>query len=935
MTERVAISALGSLQVIADGQRISLGGRQQRILLGVLVAYHPESASTGLLEEAIWQGEPPPKSVVALQSYVSRLRRILAPAAEIRSGSQGYRLVLGSATIDATEFVRVLAEAKSAAAARRFAQVIALLTPALGWWRSAVPLEPWQEESWAQSYSSQLRRGRLAAVELLAEAHLFLGHPGPAIALLEPLVSEYPYAESTVQLLMIAFYRAGRQADALNVFLALRSRLAEDLGVDPSQPAQGTYAAVLRQSPELDWEPPAPAIAPLLPVARNRLLFGRSELIHQIQSTLADVGLLTLYGLPGSGKTAVAAEIAHQHEGLVCWVPAEDAASAVTALSELAERLGVPLGLGESDLLAAVWETLPTDKPWLMVYDNAEDLESLRPFLPTRVDGQVLVTSQNSAWSKLGPARRMEPLSDEASAQFILRRSGRDHEDPSGLIQAIGGLPLALEQACSYIDETGMSLAQYLGIFRRREHELLGRGAPVEHPNPVSTTWGLAFASIRAESALAARILEAAAFLSAENVPFGVLAPVLGYADELTTADAFATLRRYSIVERRESSLRVHRLVQDLVRSWLSPEERTRVAALLARRLRNLFPTGVARPEVWPQWETLAPQVLALLRACASCPAVPASVLELVLPCYRYLRTRGSFDAALVVLDTALELVDPDDHIRRGEFSAVRGDLLDSTGQLTEAQRALQAALSEFDRSEIPAPPIVLARTWVLLAHVMHCADASTEAGELYRRALPVLKAAGETEETAAALLGLGYALWGQRSYADAEAVFREARALVEQAGWTGEPLHAEAVSGLGMMLHEQGRCEQARDLQLLALAELRRIHGTNAHDSIAYTLDKLGYAEGLLGNHQDSLEHHRAAAEILESLFGPSDPRLGMIVSNAGNAYAALGQHDAALASQQTAYAIVVERRGPGHRDSELIAARIQALLQPAATAH
>ena len=935
MTERVAISALGSLQVVADGQRVALGGRQQRIVLGVLVACHPESASTDLLEEAVWQGDPPPKAAVALQSYVSRLRRILGSAAEIRSGFQGYRLVLGSATVDATEFGRVLAEAKSAAAARRFAQVIALLTPALAWWRSGVPLEPWQEESWAQSYSSQLRGRRLAAVELLADAHLSLGHPGSAIALLEPVLDEHPYAELTVQLLMTAFYRAGRQADALNAFLALRSRLVDDLGVDPSLLAQAAYAAVLRQSPELDWQPPGPAIAPLLPVARNRLLFGRRELIQQIQSTLADVGLLTIYGLPGSGKTAVAAEIAHQHVGLVCWVPAEDAASAVTALSELAERLGVPTGLGESDLLAAVWQALPTDRPWLMVYDNAEAPESLRPFLPTRVDGQVLVTSQNSAWSKLGPASRMEPLSDEASAQFILRRSGRGGEDPSGLIQAIGGLPLALEQACSYIDETGMSLGQYLGIFRRRENELLGRGAPVEHPHPVSTTWELAFASIRAESALAARILEAAAFLSAENVPFGVLAPVLGYSDELTTADAFATLLRYSIVERRENSLRVHRLVQDLVRSWLPPDERTRVAELLARRLHNLVPTGVARPEVWPQWETLAPQVLALLRAGASCPVVPGSVLELVLPCYRYLRTRGSFDAAMVVLDAALELVGPEDHIHRGEFSAVRGDLLDSVGQLTEAERALQVALSEFDRSEVPAPPIVLARTWVLLGHVLHCADASTEASELYRRALPVLKVTGGTEETAGALLGLGYALWGQRAYADAEAVFREARALVEQADWTGHPLHAEAVSGLGMMLHEQGRCEQARDLQLLALQELRRIHGSNDHDSIAYTLDKLGYAEGLLGNHGDSLEHHCAAAEILEGLFGPSDPRLGMIRSNVGNAYAALGQHGAALASQQSAYAIVVERRGPGHRDSELIAARIAALRQPATAAH
>ncbi len=234
-----------------------------------------------------------------------------------------------------------------------------------------------------------------------------------------------------------------------------------------------------------------------------------------------------------------------------------------------------------------------------------------------------------------------------------------------------------------------------------------------------------------------------------------------------------------------------------------------------------------------------------------------------------------------------------------------------------------------FEENADRVPEVTLARTWARLAHVLNCSDQPALSAEHYRRALALLRQHdGDLDEVVNALIGLGYACWAQGDFARAEDNLRSAVELLEHEGWTRHPLHPEAVSGLGMMLHEQGRLHEARELQLVALHEMAEVHGEVDLPAIAYTHDKLGYVEGLLGHHERSRQEHTLAVEMLGRLFGPRDARLAMMISNLGNAQLASGDTAAAAASQQSAYAILLERYGSSHRDTRLVAGRVKDLL-------
>ncbi len=932
MTDQLSLKVLGPIEAWVGDRSLALGGPRQRALLAVLTAHHPTPVSLDRLVDAIWSGEPPVTFQATVHAYVSRLRKLLTPWASLVSDPQGYRLVWHRGSIDAHDLDAVVDAAQRAMAAGRTDEVVALLEPAQRWWRSAAALDGWESEAWAREFCGALAEQRLICAELLAEARLQLNQPRAAVAELEGLVSQRPYAESAVRLLMVALYRDHRQADALRLFDRCRHALADELGIDPSPALQQTHQQVLAQHPQLDWAAPPRSPAPRMLPPRTRLVVGREGVIAAIGDRLAELDVVTLYGLPGSGKTTVAAEIAHQHQGLVCWVPAEDSAAVLNAFTELAGRLGVPAGLAEAELIEALWHRLERHDGWLLVFDNAEHPDSLRRFIPPVRNGRLLVTSRSPAWSGLGGTVKIGPLDDEAALAFVRRRTGRTEEDAGPLALAMGRLPLALEQACSYIDETGMSLAEYLGLLGLRRRELLSRGAPAAHPHPVTTTWELVFEDVRRRSPLAAEILEVSAYLSAENLPLAMLAPAVDDAgDQLRLADALAELLRFSIVDRNGSSLRIHRLVQSVVRSQLSPTLRVARAAAALRSLANHAPTGPAVAQTWPAWSLVTPHVLAFLRAAVDSDVLPESAVDLALGCYRYLRARSALGPAHELLDLLISLVES---VRGrvpvlGELYANRADLLDAEGSLAQARHELERAVAIFAEHPDAVPEVTLARTWARLAHILNCSDEPAAAAGYYRQALAVFRADGaDPEEIANALIGLGYAGWAQHDFATAEEQLRSALDLLDGQGWTRHPLHPEALSGLGMMLHEQGRLTEAHSLQLAALTEMAEVHGEVDHPAIAYTLDKLGYVEGLLGLHPDSLEHHTRALEMLRRLFGPHDARLAMMMSNRGCAQQAGGDPWAAAESQREAHAILLDHYGPDHRDTRLVAARAEDLL-------
>jgi Tetratricopeptide repeat len=388
---------------------------------------------------------------------------------------------------------------------------------------------------------------------------------------------------------------------------------------------------------------------------RPPLLAGREELLARLDARLAGgagggPSIIALHGLGGAGKTSVAVEYAHRRQaaaGVVWQFPAEDRAVLAAEFARLAAQLGVGGGpLDPRDPVASVHAVLAAAaEPWLLLFDNAPDRDSVRAFVPPTGSGLVLITSQSALWPP-GQSVEVPVLDVGAAAGFLTARSGDPDERAARELAAeLDGLPLALEQAAAYVHATGDSLAGYLASFRQRRADLLARGEPAGYVKTVASTWALAFTRLESAAPGAVGLLRLLAFCAPDAVPLRLLlqprpelagrldaevAPVLAplLEDPLAASDAIAALRRYSLVTPAAAgSVSVHRLVQavtahqmpaDLAGQW-----RRTTAALVGAAV----PAQPWMPGTWPTYAILLPHVQAAAPADSAAAAAIADYL--------------------------------------------------------------------------------------------------------------------------------------------------------------------------------------------------------------------------------------------------------------------------------------------------------------------
>jgi DNA-binding SARP family transcriptional activator len=255
MFREVRFEVLGPMRGWHGQTELELGSPQQRAVLAMLLLARGRHVSMDGLVDGLWGAAVPSSATGTVRTYVSRLRRILAVAAceqqgeVIRSIGDGYALALGSAHLDLDAFERWLGEARAARDARDTARGARLLREALGLWQgTALAGVP---GPYADARRVPLTELHVAAAEEKAAADIALGELAAAIAELRALLAEHPFREKLVELLMLALYKAGRQAEALHLFDSLRRRLSDELGIDPG-PALGTmHQRVLRADPSL------------------------------------------------------------------------------------------------------------------------------------------------------------------------------------------------------------------------------------------------------------------------------------------------------------------------------------------------------------------------------------------------------------------------------------------------------------------------------------------------------------------------------------------------------------------------------------------------------------------------------------------------------------------------------------------------------------
>jgi DNA-binding SARP family transcriptional activator len=328
----VQFRILGPLEVLDAGRPLRLGRPKQRAVLAILLLHANRVVSLDRLVEELWGEQPPPQAIGSLQAYVSHLRRLLepgrsarAPAGVLLSQPPGYRLTVADGDLDAARFQELAADGHGLLEAGDHRRAAAVLAEGLALWRGPV-LADFTDAPFAQAERARLEELRLAALEDRVTAELTLGRHALAVPELEQLVAAHPFRERLHGLRMLALYRSGRQAEALQAYQAAGRTLRDELGIDPSPWLRRLEADILNQSPDLDLppvaagpvEPPAPAAAAAAPDGDG--LVGREAQLASFDATLAGVAagrgrVVLVAGEPGIGKTRLAEEVARQAAG--------------------------------------------------------------------------------------------------------------------------------------------------------------------------------------------------------------------------------------------------------------------------------------------------------------------------------------------------------------------------------------------------------------------------------------------------------------------------------------------------------------------------------------------------------------------------------------------------------------------------------------------
>jgi DNA-binding SARP family transcriptional activator len=323
---------LGPLEVLDGGRPVDLGRPKQRAVLALLLISANRVMSLDRMIELLWDGEAPARATGALQAYVSNLRRALEPARPARTPARvlvtqapGYLLRVAAEDLDSARFEHLAARGHEFLAAGRPSSARSALDEALSLWRGPA-LAEYAGERFAVGETARLEARRAVAVEDRFEADLQLGAHGRVVAELESAVLHDPLRERAWSLLMLALYRSGQQGEALRAYGRARRHLAEELGVEPSPGLRALEAAILAQSPALDWRPPAdgddrppPAAAPPPPAIPapppDDGLVGRLGELGALTTAFAEARagrgrMVTVAGEAGIGKTRLAEELA-------------------------------------------------------------------------------------------------------------------------------------------------------------------------------------------------------------------------------------------------------------------------------------------------------------------------------------------------------------------------------------------------------------------------------------------------------------------------------------------------------------------------------------------------------------------------------------------------------------------------------------------------
>lgn len=641
-------------------------------------------------------------------------------------------------------------------------------------------------------------------------------------------------------------------------------------GVDESgaRPTTAPFPGTSRGARRFPGQGPAISNLP----ARNPNFAGRGDLLEQLHTSLqagsvaAVVPIGAVHGLGGVGKTQLALEFAHRFASdydVVWWIPAELPTSASAALATLAGRLGMEQVADESKVVAGLLNELRQRERWLLVYDNAERPNRLGGLLPPSGGGHVLVTSRWSAWGSKATPLRVNVLARQESIAFLAKRTGSDDQAAlDELAELLGDLPLALEEAAAYLEETGTGMDEYLGLVRNRSRQLFGldQSSADEQGDQrrVATVWSVSLDRVHQQAPAAEALLDLCAFLALDiprGLPTGLpqglpeeLARAVG--DPLAYNRMLAVVGRYSLATVTPTTVSVHRLVQAVIQARLGDQGERRWAKVAVGLLRERFPNESWEVATWPTCERLLPHVLAATGHAERLGVSREQAGWLLDRAANYLHERGQYRQARPIAERAL--------------------------------RVTEAALG-------PAHPEVAWRCDGLGAALRRLGDLAGARAH-YERALEIGEATlgPDHPDVASWRSNLGGVLQDLGDLAGARVEYEQALVISEAALGPDHPTVAIRRNNLADVLRALGDLEGARAQVERALVISERALGPD-HPTVASQRKNLGGVLWALGDLEAARAEYERALVIGEATLGPDHPDVAIWRNNLGTVLQAL----------------------------------------------
>ncbi|MBD2509794.1 tetratricopeptide repeat protein [Nostoc muscorum FACHB-395] len=627
-------------------------------------------------------------------------------------------------------------------------------------------------------------------------------------------------------------------------------------------------------------------------------------------------------GLGGIGKTQTAIEYAyryrHEYQPIL-WVNAASQLELVSGFVKLAQLLKLPISQEQDEnlVIAAVKQWLATHNDWLLILDNADEIPMLREFLPGGHQGYVLLTTRAQA---TGIYQRIEikKMQPEDGALLLLRRA-KLIEEQAGLdgvskserslaetiSRSMDGLPLALDQAGAFIEETPSSLAEYWQFYQEEGARLLAeRGELAIDHESVSITFSLAFEKVLERNPTAADLIRVCAFLAADGIPEEIF--TLGAAElgenlsrvvdkPLDFVKVMAEAGRFSLIYRNPThkTFDIHRLVQEVLKAEMDEDNRRLWAERTVCAVTQVFPN--AEYANWQDCERLLPHAkVAIIWISQYQFELEIAALLLARSGY-YLNERGRYSEAEPLYKKALELRQrllgeehPDVAISYNNLALLYSD----QGRYSDAEPLHKKALELWQRLLGEEHPDV-ANSYNNLALLYSDQGRYSDAEPLYIKALELRQRllGEEHPDVAQSYNNLAALYYSQGQYSDAEPLYIKALELWQRLLGEEHPDVANSYNNLALLYSDQGRYSDAEPLHKKALELWQRLLGEE-HPDVASSYNNLARLYSDQGRYSDAEPLYIKALELRQRLLGEEHPRVATTYNNLAALYYSQGQY-------------------------------------------